>query len=142
MAHVRGEIVIDRPPPEVFDFVADECNEPRYNPRLVTAEQLTAGPVGQGTRFRAQTTRMGRSVPMTIEITGYDRPRRLTSATHMSSMDIAGSLTFEPAGGTRMRWHWEIRPRGALALMAPLIGLLGARQEREIWGRLKGHLEG
>jgi hypothetical protein len=31
MARVEGEIIIHRPVPEVFDFVADERNEPRYN---------------------------------------------------------------------------------------------------------------
>jgi uncharacterized membrane protein len=30
---VTGEIVIERPIDEVFDFVADERNEPQYNPQ-------------------------------------------------------------------------------------------------------------
>ena len=29
MARITGEIVIERPPTEVFDFVSDERNEPR-----------------------------------------------------------------------------------------------------------------
>ena len=32
MVRIEGEIVIKRPVEEVFDFVADERNEPRYNP--------------------------------------------------------------------------------------------------------------
>jgi hypothetical protein len=46
----------------VFDFVADERNEPRYNPRICRAEKLSPGPVGRGTlRFDpvANGTRMG-----------------------------------------------------------------------------------
>ena len=39
MAYVEGEIFIRRPPEEVFDFVADERNEPRYNPYLTNAER-------------------------------------------------------------------------------------------------------
>jgi hypothetical protein len=34
MVRVEGEIVINRPVEEVFDFVADERNEPRYNSRI------------------------------------------------------------------------------------------------------------
>ena len=34
--------MIARPVEEVFDFVADERNEPRYNPRMLRAEKLTA----------------------------------------------------------------------------------------------------
>ena len=38
MSHIEGEIVIARPPEAIFDFVADECNEPRFNPKMVRAE--------------------------------------------------------------------------------------------------------
>ncbi len=41
MARVEGEIVISRPVEEVFNFVADERNEPRYNPRMRGAEQIS-----------------------------------------------------------------------------------------------------
>jgi hypothetical protein len=54
MARIEGEIMINRPVEEVFDFVADERNEPRYNPRMVRAEMLSPGPVGLGSRFRAE----------------------------------------------------------------------------------------
>ena len=35
MARINGEILIDRPREAVFDFVSDECNEPRYNPQML-----------------------------------------------------------------------------------------------------------
>lgn len=56
MAHVDGEIIINRPVGEVFDFVADERNEPRYNPQMLRAELVTAGPIGRGARFLAEST--------------------------------------------------------------------------------------
>ena len=43
MARINGELVINRPVEEVFDFVADERNEPRYNPRIRRAEKLSPG---------------------------------------------------------------------------------------------------
>ena len=60
MAHIQGEVFIRRPVEEVFDFVADERNEPTYNPNMVGSELITKGPIGVGTRFRA-TIRSGRS---------------------------------------------------------------------------------
>ena len=74
VALVTGEIIIHRPVEEVFDFVADERNEPRYNPRLVSAKQISSGPIASGTRFRAETTMMRQPVPMAIELTAHDRP--------------------------------------------------------------------
>ena len=56
MVHIHGEIVINRPLEEVFDVVADTSREPRYNPRMHHAEQITNGPIGVGTRFHAETS--------------------------------------------------------------------------------------
>ena len=42
---IEGEILIARPVGEVFDFVADERNEPLYNPQLTAAKKITAGPL-------------------------------------------------------------------------------------------------
>ena len=46
MARIEGEIAINRPVDEVFDFVADERNEPRYNPKIARVEKLSDGPIG------------------------------------------------------------------------------------------------
>ena len=122
MARVEGEIIIQRPAEEVFDFVADERNEPRYNPRMVVAELISREPIGLGTRFRAELETGRRTMPMTIEFTGFDRPRRLASATQPSIMDTVGAIVFEPAQGTRMRWSWDAQPRGLLRLMPAVVG--------------------
>ena len=74
MARIAGELLINRPVDEVFDFVADEQNEPRYNPRIRRAEKLSPGPIGRGTRFRAEAVTLGRTVGMTIDYTAYERP--------------------------------------------------------------------
>lgn len=143
MARIKGEIVINRPVEEVFDIVADERNEPRYNPRMLRAEQTTAGPIGVGTRFRAEVAARGRPIPMTIELTTYERPRRLASSTLMASLAIGGTLAFDPVpNGTRMRWSWELRPRGVYKLLTPLVAWIGQRQEAANWAGLKRFLEG
>ena len=142
MARVEGEIIIRRAVEEVFDFVADERNEPRYNSRMVSAVMISAGPIGLGTRFRAELKTLGRTMPMTVEFTGYERPWRLASSTSSSMLATVGAPPFEPvADGTRMRWSWDVRPRGILRLMSPLVGAIGRRQERGIWGGLKQLLE-
>jgi len=47
MAVIEGEVVIGRPVEVVFDYVADQRNEPRYNPRMVRAEKVTRGRSGR-----------------------------------------------------------------------------------------------
>ena len=59
MTFIEGEIIIARPAAAVFDFAADQRNEPRYNPRMVRAEKVTGGPVGKGTVFRSAVRALG-----------------------------------------------------------------------------------
>lgn len=139
---IEGEIDIARPPETVFDVVADERNEPRYNPRLSEVERLTSGPTGRGTQFRARTAGRRKGIEMIIEFTEFERPHRLASVTRLRSMDIHYALTFEPTTyGTRMRWSGDLRPRGPLKLFKPVLNWLGRRQEKATWSRLKRYLE-
>jgi hypothetical protein len=97
MAEIEGEILIGRAVEVVFDFVADQRNEPQYNPRMVRAAKITDGPVGKGTVFRSATKSLGRTAEMSIELTGYDRPVRLASRTIMRQAVF--SLTMERSYG-------------------------------------------
>jgi len=142
MTFIEGEITIARPAAAVFDFAADQRNEPRYNPRMVRAEKVTGGPVRKGTVFRSAVRAAGRPTEMRSKLTGYHRPGWLASRTTMAQADIAGTLTFAPVpGGTRMRWAWVVRPKGASRLLTPVISRIGRRQERAIWTGMKRYLE-
>ena len=147
MARIAGEIVIERPAAEVFDFVADERNEPSYNHQMLTVKQLTEGPVGSGTRFRAQMGRgrpgsHRRTLPMLVEFTTFERPRRLGSNATFAGVTTSGELTFAPRGdATLLSWTWDVTICGALRLLAPLVLWMGRREERRVWEGLKRRLE-
>lgn len=142
MARINGEIVIDRPLEVVFDFVSDECNEPRYNPQMLSVEKLSPGPIGSGTQFRAQMKSGSRTLPLLLEFTTFERPVRLGSHSSFSGVAVDGELTFEAVGdSTLMRWVWNITPSGALKLLTPLVVWMGRRQEARIWSDLKRCLE-
>ncbi len=138
---VAGEIEIARPVEEVFAVVGDERQEPRWNPRLRSAEQITPGPIGRGTRFRVETAGR-RSVPIVLEYTEYAAPIRVGSVSRLPGMDIVGRVTLESkSGGTRLHWAWQLRPQGMMRLLRPAIRWIGRRQERQTWARLRAYLE-
>jgi uncharacterized protein YndB with AHSA1/START domain len=142
MAHISGEVTIDAPVEEVFDLVADERNEPSYNPRIVRAEKLTEGPVGPGARFLAEPKGMGARGRMTLEVLEYDRPHRLHNIVRSSYMQVDGTLTFqEDDGVTRLRWDWDMGLVGWLRVLSPVLALVGPRWERRNWMGLKQYLE-
>ena len=139
---VTGSIEIDRPVAEVFDFVADQRNEPLYNPDMVSSQKLTDGPIDVGTRFGATSRSFANPVSMVIELTALERPHRLASTTHVGGMVLEGGLTFDAVpGGTRMSWAWKVHPTGPMRLLTPLLVLVGRRNERRIWTGLKHYVE-
>jgi uncharacterized protein YndB with AHSA1/START domain len=142
MAHIAGEVTIDAPVEEVFDFVADERNEPRYNPRIAHAEKISDGPVGTGARFVAAPKGMGSRGEMAMEVVEYDRPHRLHNVIRSSYMQVDGTLTFaEVDGGTRLSWDWDMDLVGPMRVLSPVLALIGPRWERRNWVDLKDHLE-
>jgi len=120
MAHITGHIRLAAPIKQVFDTVADSRNEPSFNPAMTGVELLTPPPIGLGTRFRA---RMGKAgMEMLVELTGFDRPRRLGSRTTSSMMETSGTLTFAAEGqDTVMSWDWQVRPKGLAADARPAV---------------------
>jgi glyoxylase-like metal-dependent hydrolase (beta-lactamase superfamily II) len=143
VARIAGEVLIDAAITEVFDAVADERNEPRYNPRIVRAEMLTDEPVRAGSRFVAEPKGMGARNEMILEIMEYQRPHRLHNVIRSSYMHVDGTLTFtETEVGTRLRWDWTMRLVGPMRLLTPVLRLVGPRWERRNWIDLKDYHEG
>ena len=142
MTRIAGSVTIGAPVDEVFDLVADERNEPRYNPRIARAAKVSDGPVGTGARFVAEPKGMGARGRMTTEILDYDRPHRLRNRVRSSYMEVDGTLTFEEVdGGTRLSWDWDMRLVGPLWVLAPVLAVVGPRWERRNWVDLKRYLE-
>ncbi len=142
MTRIRGAVTIDAPVEVVFDTVADERNEPKYNPRIASAQKLSDGPVGPGARFVAEPKGMGRRGRMTLEIADYDRPHLLHNLVRSSYMRVDGTLTFTPLDrGTRLTWDWRMGLVGPMRLLSPVLGLVGPGWERRNWVGLKHYLE-
>lgn len=142
MTRIMGEVTIGASIEEVFDVVADERNEPKYNPRIVNARRTSTGPIGIGARFVAEPKGGGPRAAMTMTILEYDRPHRLRTQVSSSYMQVDGVLTLDDVdGGTRLRWDWQMRLTGAMRLLSPMLALVGPRWEYRNWEGLKQYME-
>jgi hypothetical protein len=113
-----------------------------YTRRCAERRRSLTDSIGVGTRFRVERVNRGRAVGPIIEFIEFERPRRLASRTCLSTMDIEGTLRFDTVrGGTRLQWLWDLKPRGVLRLMTPLLSWMGGRQEHATWTGLKRVLE-
>src|SRR5512132_2875192 len=135
----RTETVIHRPPEEVFEFCSDLRSELRWNPKVKYVEKLTDGPVGVGTRYRAQWANSG---PTTVEVVAFDRPRSWETTATARGMGIRfqGVVT-DARPGARYSAHLEVHPKGLAWLVAPLALLAMRRQDQQNMERIREALE-
>jgi uncharacterized membrane protein len=71
---MRLEFTIDihRPPRDVFALVGNLENDPKWQSAVVSATKTTAGPIGEGTRFRHVVRLMGRPANLDIEVVHHE----------------------------------------------------------------------
>jgi carbon monoxide dehydrogenase subunit G len=119
MITAQGEIQIERPPEEAFDFIADLRNEPQFNPDASDIVKVTGGPVGLGTVYTENVKPLG---AFEVTIDRYERPSLLGFDAKNARADIRVRFHFTPEGdGTRLRAEIEMQPKGALRLAEPLL---------------------
>jgi uncharacterized protein YndB with AHSA1/START domain len=78
MAHVEKSIFINAPIEEVFDFVAEPNNLPKYDFMAVEVKERSEGPVGIGTTF-IEVVKMPGGIKTNSpgRVTEYKRPHKL-----------------------------------------------------------------
>jgi uncharacterized protein YndB with AHSA1/START domain len=133
-------VTIDRPLHEVFAFVADKGNDPRWRPGVAEIEHVSGE--GAGATYRqVMSGPMGRKIPADFEITRYEIGKRIEFRTTAGPVRPNGSFAFVDDGGaTRLTFALDAELEGAKKLMAPMVAA-SMRSEVENLDRLKQILE-
>jgi hypothetical protein len=82
MVSARASILIERPAPQVFAFIADDFarNYRRWSPEVRDVELLTPGPLRVGSRGRQVRVDQGRRSECTFRVVALERPSRVCFA--------------------------------------------------------------
>lgn len=118
--HFSNSVLIRRAPSEVFAFLANPANIPRWNYAITSTEQVTPGPLGLGTRLR-QTRSLPQHSVEELDVVEYVTDRRLALRGDLGP--LTGTLTYvlnEVVEGTRLTNVADLSGRGALGLVAGL----------------------
>jgi len=122
MAHAGHEVTVDGPVAEVFAFLADGTNNPSWRPEVTRISQV--GGSGVGAQF-AQTMRGpgGRSIAGDYRITRFDEPSRLDFEVTAGPARPTGSFVLREtgSGSTEVTFTLDLKPRGLVVLMTPMI---------------------
>ena len=142
MIKAEKSVVIDRPIEDVFDFVGDQRNGPRWQAGLTEVRRLTDGPPGLGTRHTIVRTFLGRRMEADNEYIAFEPGKLITFRTTSGPMPLEASYLVEPAaGGTKLTSRIEMHAAGFVSLAEPLIARGLRREMNAALTKLKGLLE-
>jgi AcrR family transcriptional regulator len=117
--------VIERPPAEVFRFVATDHlqNHPKWDPAITSITQTSPGPMGVGATARLVRTDRGRRVEGTIEVTEYQPVSSFTEVSRFGPLTLHARATFEPVApaSTRLELVIDTHGRGVIRLLLPVM---------------------
>jgi uncharacterized protein YndB with AHSA1/START domain len=133
----KATVVIDRPIDDVFSFLADGENDPKFSPRVLEIAKTTVGPPGVGTRYASTVKDAGMKTKREFELTEFEPPTRIRWAERSKNLVTAreGGYDLERVGdGTRVTIHNVLEGHGLGKLIAPL-ALRAARKGADDFGK-------
>lgn len=118
--HFTNTVTIHRSPHEVFEFLANFENVPKWNYAIVETRKTSDGPVGIGATYR-QTRSLPAPSEETFRVTEFEPDHQL--AIHGDLGPFEGTLTYDLEGvsdGTRITNRADLQAHGLLKVAAPL----------------------
>jgi uncharacterized protein YndB with AHSA1/START domain len=139
---LEHSVVVERPVDDVFAFLADPDNLPRWQSGLVEVHKVGTN-TGVGARHHEVRSFMGKQIDQTLEVTAYEPPQRLdfTVVEGPLSLCVGHTLTDE-GGGTRIDVVGEGEIGPLFRLAEPFVVRAVRKQSESDFRRLKKVLEG
>jgi carbon monoxide dehydrogenase subunit G len=130
-------VVIDRPIEEVFAFLADGENDPKFSPRVLEIAKTTDGPPAVGTVYASTVKDAGMKTKREFKLTEFEPPTRIGWAETSKNLVTAREGGYDLAqegSGTRVTIHNVLEGHGFGKLIAPL-ALRAARKDADDFAR-------
>jgi uncharacterized protein YndB with AHSA1/START domain len=120
VATFENTVIIRRPIEDVFGFLADFENVPKWNYAIVETRKMSTGPVGVGTTYLQVRSVPSRSEER-FEVTAYDPPRHLEIRGQLGPFPsrLCYGLEALPEG-TQVTNSVELKLRGPGRLLGPV----------------------
>ena len=133
----EATFVIDRPIEEVFAFLADGENDPKFSPRVLEMAKTTEGATGVGTVYASTVKDAGMKTKREFKISEFEPPTRIRWTEISKNLVTApeGGYDLERDGtGTRVTIYNVLAGNGPGKLIAPL-ALRSARKGADDFGK-------
>jgi uncharacterized membrane protein len=123
MAHAENQTTINRSPEDVYAFLADGLNNPRWRAGIQNIALKSGTPGSLGAVYAQTLTGPGgRPIAGDYEITTADPGQRLGFQVVAGPARPSGEyLLSAMPGGTNVRFTLDLQPKGLMKLAAPMI---------------------
>ena len=129
MNTLKANIIINRPPPEVFAGLTNFSQWPHWQGGLISVEQISPGPLAVGSQLR-QVRSSGDPKESLIEVTRFVPDQMLGVKSPSPPLAWQGTFTLEPLDThTRFGLEFKIEASGLTGLIGYLIIRLTLEQE-------------
>ena len=143
MINVQESIVINRPIDEVFAFVANFENNPKWESNFQKVKLLSSTPSGVGTKYQCDLKLPGQTAISIFEITEYEVNKKIVfEGEPAGPAKPDGSYLFESVpDGTKITLVPQPTFRGVFKLLEPMMAAYVRKQNRDHLNSLKRILE-
>jgi carbon monoxide dehydrogenase subunit G len=142
MISTEGSESVARPAADVFAFIADVRNDPRWHTDVLEARLTEGESVAEGSTFVIKTKPVMGVSGGTVTVAQYEAPRRVVFDVRMGKMEPTTTMTVAPDGaGCRVTRRIEMEPPGLMRLMAPFMGGMFRKRNVGFLANLKRTLE-
>jgi uncharacterized protein YndB with AHSA1/START domain len=124
-------VTINRPAAEIFDYLADGTHNPEWRSGVLEISRTSTSD-GPGASYRQVLSGPGgRRIDGDYRVTDYQPPHRLGFQVTAGPARPSGvfEITEQTPTSTRVRFALDLRPRGLMILMTPMIS---AQVRREV----------
>lgn len=142
MIRVETSVVINRPPEEVFAYISNFENNPRWQGGMKEARFTSQGPLGVGSTYAQIATFLGRRVESSFEVIDYQSNRLVKATSTSGSFPITFTRIVEPVDdGTQVSAIVEGDATGFFKLAQSLLARMVQRSVDADYASLKEILE-
>ena len=135
-------MLISRPLDEVFGFVGDVRNRPRWDDSVDSEELTSPEPIGVGSTVRTKLRSMGKDYVYTWEIVEHEPPHRMKVESTSGPFPTTLDFRFDGRdGGTLVNASVTGRPAGFMRILQPMIARTTQKNLDRGYARLKKLLE-
>jgi hypothetical protein len=122
MARYHATVESRSPAAETFGYLATFSNAAEWDPGVLAGEQLDAGPLGAGSRFRLKVPFLGARMSLTYEVIRFVPGQEVQLGAASGLLRSTDTIVVTGAAdGSTVSYDAEVQLRGPLRMLDPFL---------------------